>query len=327
MIATILRRWAGWLLLAIVLVVVARGVDWRGVLAAAAVGRPLWLLAAMAANASILALGAAQWLLFLPAGGRIPAAEMFHIVALTSSISNGGPVLAGHAAGIRLLATRGKLGHAVGLSVTILDQLAEGLAKLALIATAMLVVPAFDLRLVGAALLIAVPALAVAFTLLAHRRSLLDGLAARTTGGTARAAGFLARAVRQLDALRRPGRFGAGVLLALAQKAAEGLAIAAVAVALGVALPGWAVVAAVLAVSLSGVVAVTPGNVGGYEGSAFLVYQAAGVEPDSTLALALVQHAAYLIPLAGTGWLLESRRLWRGVEAAPRDTAEDRSGA
>ena len=56
---------------------------------------------------------------------------MFPIVALTASVSNGGPVLAGHATGIQLLATRGGLGHAAAISVTLLDQAAEGLVEFA----------------------------------------------------------------------------------------------------------------------------------------------------------------------------------------------------
>ena len=61
---------------------------------------------------------------------------MFGLVAVTSSVSNGGPPLAGHAAGARLLATRGELGNAAGVSVTILDQLAEGMTKLVVVAAA-----------------------------------------------------------------------------------------------------------------------------------------------------------------------------------------------
>ena len=105
------------------------------------------------------------------------------------------------------------------------------------------------------------------------------------------------------------------VLLGIAQKIVEGLAIVAVALALGITLPAWAVLAAVLAVSLSTLVAVTPANLGSYEGSAFLVFRSAGLDADSAIALAVIQHAAYLLPLAGTGWLWESARLWGRIRA------------
>jgi hypothetical protein len=45
-----------------------------------------------------------------------------------------------------------------------------------------------------------------------------------------------------------------------------------------------------------------------YEGSAFLVFTALGVDADMALALAIVQHVVYLIPLAGIGWVVSMTR-------------------
>jgi uncharacterized protein (TIRG00374 family) len=88
----------------------------------------------------------------------------------------------------------------------------------------------------------------------------------------------------------------------------EAFAIAAVIMALGVSVPWWGVVATLVAVNLSTLVSITPANLGVYEGSAFLVFTALGVDADMALALAMVQHVVYLIPLAGIGWVVSMTR-------------------
>ena len=171
------RLWAGWVVLSALAVMMARDFDWRGTVAATAGADPALLILAVVANGTILVLATAQWLLFLPEGARVPGRTMFGIVAVTSAVSNGGPPLAGHAAGARLLATRGELGNAGGVSVTILDQLAEGMTKLVVIAAAALFIPGFQYGL-AVALIVLIPALVAGFTLLAHRHDRLEDLAA-----------------------------------------------------------------------------------------------------------------------------------------------------
>jgi uncharacterized membrane protein YbhN (UPF0104 family) len=90
----------------------------------------------------------------------------------------------------------------------------------------------------------------------------------------------------------------------VAQKVAEGLALWAVAVALGVPLTAGGVILVLAAVNLSTMISVTPANVGIYEASALVAYAIVGVDTATAMGLAVLQHAAYLIPLAGVGWLL-----------------------
>ena len=306
----------GWALLTALVVVAALGMDSRQTLGVVAGADPLWLALAVLANGAILPLATVQWLLFLPRGTRIPPGKMFSIVALTASVSNGGPPLAGHATGIHLLATRGGIGHSAGVSLTILDQIAEGLAKLFVVAAAAALVPGFEYPVVGLGVVLGAPALALGFTALVHRGHVVKRLASQTTGRPGRVLGFLSRTVSHLDALRRPATFVPAVALAVAKKGLEALGVWAAAMALGLSLPLWVVVAVVVAVNLSGLVAPTPAHLGVYEGSAFLVLRAAGIEADLALAVALVAHAAYLLPLAGTGWLVESLRPWKRVDAS-----------
>lgn len=316
----------GWGVLTVLVVVAARTVAWGDVAHAVAGAHPLWLAAAVAANGAILLLATGQWLLFLPGSARVSPRRMFSIVAITSTVSNGGPPLAGHATGIHLLATRGGLGHAGGVSLTLLDQVAEGLAKWALLAVAAAVVPGFTSRGLGVAVIVGVPALAAAALLLAHRGHHLERLEARVRGWGARVLRFVVQGVHHLEALRRPRRFLAGVGLALLQKVAEGAAIAAVAAALGLALPPWVVVAALVAVNLTTLVSVTPANLGLYEGAAFLVYRAGGLDAETAAALAVVQHALYLLPLAGTGWAILTLQAAGARRRPARSTEVDGEG-
>ena len=133
----------GWTVLVALVAIAARGLDWPGVLGALAGARPVWLAAAVLANASILFIATAEWMLFVPAGVRVPPRTMFSIVAVTSTVSNSGPLLTGHATGIHLLATRAGLGPAGGVSLTILDQIAEGLAKWMVLILAVAMIPDF----------------------------------------------------------------------------------------------------------------------------------------------------------------------------------------
>ena len=79
------------------------------------------------------------------------------------------------------------------------------------------------------------------------------------------------------------------------------------------------------AVSLSTMVSAAPANLGVYEGSAFLAYRALGVTPETALALGVVQHVLYLIPMAGAGWLAVTlgRRESHGAMATTTESAGD----
>ena len=305
------RAWLGWLMLVVFVVVAVTSLDWTRVLQEAAAAHYGWLTLAVLANACILVLAAATWLLFLPKGGRVSPAKVFSIVAVMSTASNGGPLLAGHAAGIHLLSTRAGLGPAGATSVMILDQIAEGLAKWTLVVLAAVLVPGFEYRGAGLTIIVGAPALALGCAVLARREHVLEQFADRWRGWRGAVLRLVADTVHRLDAIRRPGRFSAGVGLSILQKVAEGLGIAAVASALGVDLLPWHVVAALLAVNFSTLVSITPANLGVYEGSLFLVLRTAGIDADLALAVAFLSHVAYLVPLAGTGLALESLRMWR----------------
>ena len=71
-------------------------------------------------------------------------------------------------------------------------------------------------------------------------------------------------------------------------------------------------------VALATMLPVAPGNLGVYEGAALLAYRWAGVDPETALALAVLQHLALLAAMGGAGWLAVTLR----GAPAPRGAAD-----
>ena len=298
-----------WLLLTALIVATIGRVDWTLAIAAVAKAKPLPLILAVLLNAMILVFATAQWLLFLPEGVSVARSKMFKIMAIMSTVANSGPAGGGAAVGVHLLARQEGVGHSVGLSVLLLDQLVEGLVKVAIVLLAIVVVPiGLEYKAVSATILIGVPTLFFVLTVIAHRRFVLESISERTTGFLGWILTKLNLVAANLEALRRPKKLSLTVVLGLLQKLVAALAITCILIAFGVVTPWWGILAVLVAVNLSTVVSVTPANLGVFEGAAFLVYTSLGISSDTAVALAIVQHAAYLIPLAGIGWVISSVR-------------------
>ncbi len=302
------RRWM-WLIGSVVatslLAIVFNSVDWARVWQEVRRVHFGWLALAVAFNLSIIALWTKQWSVFLPRKQKVGYRTMFETVALMAMVSNALPYMIGQASGVLLLAKRGKVGHAIGLSVLALDQLAEGLAKLSVLAVVALLIPIPPWLRQGILLLVSV-VLTLLVTLLwfAHRhREPTKPLDHAKASLLRRILHFGSRWAHHLEALRSVKVFGAGLGLALAMKAAEAAAILAVQQSFGIALPLWSVLLVLISVGIVTMVGVVPGNLGVYEATVFFVYQYVGASPEQALGLAVIQHVCYLIPLAGTGYL------------------------
>ena len=302
-------RWKGWLaawlILSLLAVFAARDIQWAEAASAASGADAVWLILAGVANLAILVLTSLQWRVFLPRDSPVSVRTMFRAAAISSTVSNSAPLLTGQAVGIRLLATEGGVGYPVATSVAVLDQLAEGLAKLTLVSVLAWGAPvAWGQGAAPALLAVGVPVLLLGSYWLAHRADALDRWSAAAHGWARRALEGLAQLAHGMEAIRRPRMFALGAVMAVGQKGLEAMAIWAVAAAFGVTLTPWETVAILSAVSFSTMLPLAPANLGVYEGSAVLVYLALGLERDTALGLALVQHALYLMAVAGPGWLL-----------------------
>jgi uncharacterized membrane protein YbhN (UPF0104 family) len=301
-----------------------RGVEPGRLLALVRGADGAWLLTALCVNGVIPLLWTAQWRLFLPRDRALGFRAMFGVVATMAMLVNSVPLLVGTATGVHLLARRARVGNATALSVIALDQLAEGMAKLlVLLALAWFTPLPSALRSAAAALAVGVALLLLAVTAAARahgrERSYVPSLHA-----LAAARRFIGDWAAGLEGARRPGVLAGGLTLGLAMKCAEAGGILAVQAALGVDLPVWSALAVLAAVNLSTMVSVAPGNVGVYEGSTYLAYTALGLAPESALGLALLQHAAYLAPMAGTGWVMMILAPGQGAAQAAAEALDER---
>lgn len=272
--------------------------------------QPLWLVAAVGGNFAILLLWSFQWSVFLPGGRRVAYRRMFETIALMAMVMNSVPYMMGQASGVLLLARRGRVGHTVALSVMALDQLAEGLGKISVLLIVALFIPVPPWLRHGILVLVtAVLSFLVLLLWFAHRHREPAEPPAHGSSSLARSVThFISRWAHHLEALRSARVFGVGLLLALGMKAAEALAIFAVQRSFGVDLPLWSVLLVLATVGLATMVALVPGNLGVYEAAVFFVYRYIGASPEQALGLALIQHLCYLVPLAGTGYLLLLRQ-------------------
>ncbi len=313
-------RGSKWVWLLSLLVVTAcllftfRGIAWRDALTLTWGASWSWIFVAVVANCAILPLAAYQWIRFLPRSKPVSFQRMMWITAVTSTISNGGPFLAGHAAGVHLLATQGRTGYSAAVSVKALDQLAEGIAKLLLFGVTVALAPlSGGLRGGGAVLLLVVSLFGCALLVSAHRGHHLERLAGRLPVALRGSLLFASEVAVQMESLRRPRLFLSGVGLAVLEKIAEGVALVAVLTALGVTLPAWGVLLVLSAINLSTMASITPANLGIYEASAVVAYGLVGLEPELAIGAAILQHVAYLVPMVGVGWVMMASRGGRAI--------------
>lgn len=301
------QRWLwllAWLALTGLVVLSARYVAWDRAWLTITQAAPLWIMVALVANFMILPVLAWQWVLMLPPDNRVAFPLMQRIMFIVVSVAHTGPPFAGHAAGIYLVATRGGAGYAAAVSAKAIDQLSEGVSKLAMLVTVMSVVPvSTPLRSAGFVILLGVPVLFAVLFIMAHRVNALDYWAARLGQRLSAFLHFVASVCRQMETLRHPGQLAFVLGLGLLQKVLEGLAIWAVLVALGLNVPGWGIVLCLTAVNMSTMISVTPANLGVYEATAVLVYGLLGLDSETALSAAVLQHVAYLVPFVGCGWV------------------------
>ena len=284
-----------WIAAAGLLWLASRGADWSRAWELTRGARPAWLVIAVLANLSILALWAALWRRFVPVTpGRPTFGAFLGVATITSAVMNTVPLLVGHASAVMLLVRRARLETSTALSVLALDQLGEGITKLTVFALAALVVPLPAAMRAGiASISLGVAVLLLVLLLLHHRGERFERV--RLIGP------FIAGAARNLAVLRRPSVATESFLLALAMKGAEAAAIAAVMHAFGVDLPPATALVILAATNLATMLPVAPANLGAYEAAAAATYRWLGVPPDLALAVAVVQHACFLLPAIGAG--------------------------
>jgi uncharacterized protein (TIRG00374 family) len=302
-----------WLGATLLIVLVFRAAGWTRVAGIGSRIDSAWLVMALCGNLAIQPFAAIQWRLLLPKDQRIRLRKMLSITALSSLAMNTAPAVVGHASAVLLLARQPGICHGTALSVLALDQLTEAIAKVTVVLLAIVILPTPDwIQQSAIALGVGVVAFLVAMIAAAHHH---DVLARRASSATPRSAiAFVARWTNRLETLRTPRRFTAALMACFAMKLVEGLAIIATQHALGVDLPASSAVLILAAAGFGTMVPLAPGNLGTYEAAVFLAYRWLGVSAGDAVALAVVQHLAYLAASTGAGYAVLSMRQIRALK-------------
>ena len=265
-----------------------------------------WIVAAVLCFLAILPLWALEWRILAPrsSGNTLPV--MLGVVAITSSTLNTSAFFVGEAVAVVLLVARVGLTRAAALSVLAMDQLLVGIAKLVVLAAGAFTLSRPTWMKSGVLLLGAgVAALLATCVLAAWNHEAIPSLAARVI--PTRLAAALGKMAESLAPLRSPSRSGRVLLLALAKKAVEVLAILCVQRAFGANLPVASGILVLAALSLATLLPIVPGNLGVYEAAVVLTYTHLGIPAEQALGMAVVQHACYFAALALPGYVWLAR--------------------
>lgn len=305
-------RIAAFLVVTVGLVFALRKFDWAK-LATVIVGVKVHcLVLGVLANAGIIVFWGFYWRALLPKRESVSYRDMLEIGAIASSVMNSVPFGAGHATGFGLLVKRGGISSEAAAAVMALDQLGEGVIKVVifLLAATFAPLPPWMRRgVLGASAGVGVMIL-VLFTA-AHRAPHPESSHAQKhaerTHWWSRVWTFLIKLSHSLDALRDWRKSGEAFLSVAAMRTAELLAIMAVQHALHTDYSVGSSILVLAAVVLATMLPISPGNLGAYEAAVYLAYTALGQPSESALGLAIVQHACFLIPSAGIGYLFVAK--------------------
>jgi uncharacterized protein (TIRG00374 family) len=305
-------RWLLALVTLALLVRLASGVAWREVWATAAAASPRWLIAAALVNLATPAVRGGRWWLFLHAAGSPSLVLALHAAYVGSGLNNLLPASGGDAARALLVARRSMIPSATALATLAVDRLVEIATYLALVLGAPLVVavPAMVRRGERAAALI-LGALVLAGIVAAHmaRRRSRSGQAATSRHGRLRA--HLARFVTGVVELPTPRRVIPAVALSLVAWSLQAATYHLAALATGLEVSFAASTVAMLAVNLSFLFPLTPGNVGVFQAMYALTMGAFGVSSSAAIATALLLQALQILPMTAFALVLAPDLLFR----------------
>jgi uncharacterized membrane protein YbhN (UPF0104 family) len=287
----------GLAILTIALIVTARNVDWTKTVAALKGANPGWLGVGVLANGAILLFWALFWKALRPrAEESIRYLRSLEIVSISSALMNTLPFGGGHASSIVLLVKQGNTTRRGALSILALDQLGEGVLKIIVLACASLAMPLPSwMRAALTTVLLVVGAWLVTLVV-------------------------VSRTTNELEVLKSVRRSVAALGCVAGMKLAELVAIVAVQAAYSVHVSFGGSLLVLATTILATMLPLSPGNLGTYEASVFLVYRYLGVAPEVALSLAIVQHVCFMIPAVGVGYVVfwVNSLGWKAILSARR---------
>jgi uncharacterized protein (TIRG00374 family) len=310
------RRLAHWGATAAALTLVvalASTVEWSETWRAVRAASPMLLVAAGVANLASLATRATRWWIFLRAAGAPSYGAALRGAVVGSGLNNLLPANGGEAARVLLVSRRAGVSSATVLATVALDRLVEFLSCVALLAVAPLVAPLpaalarwrapGAVALAGLALVVGV--LARRAALVAHAPMVPAGVLEEVLPATrSRVRAYLARFAAAMTGLPTPRRLAPALLLSLVSWSGQAAVYHLTARALGLPVGVAASTAAMLAVNLSFLVQLTPGNVGIFQVLYALVMAAYGVSHHAAIGAAVVIQTLQIVPVTALALVL-----------------------
>jgi len=256
--------------------------------ASLAQAQPRWLLAAGAAFVTALLCSAAAWRAGLRACGSVCCyTDVSARYAVGSLVNAVAPAHLGGAVRLALLSQtlpgRDRLWRTGGIGALVAGARALALAALVLVAALWGEIPVWPAPVIGAAVLV--------------------GLVVVLALGP-RVSGKLGSLLEVFRILRKSPREGAALIGWIGVSfAARLVAAAAIAAALGLPAPVWSAFVLVTAISLAGIIPLTPGNFGAGAGAATLALHGTGIGVGTSLAAGVAFQAVETVAGMGAGLL------------------------
>ncbi|HZO18219.1 MAG TPA: lysylphosphatidylglycerol synthase transmembrane domain-containing protein [Gemmatimonadaceae bacterium] len=287
-------------------------VAWSDVWATAVRASPAWLLVAALVNLATPAVRGIRWWVFLRAVGSPSVPLAVHAAYVGSGLNNLLPASGGDPARALLVARRSSIPSATALATLTVDRLVEIATYLVLLLAAPLVLsvppPLRHAQTVSGLILGALMIAAFLATRMARDRSPL-------ASGRGRIGSFMARFVTGVAELPTARRVVPAMLLSLVAWGLQGATYHLTAVATGLPVSFGASVVAMLAVNLSFLFPLTPGNVGVFQVVYAVTLGAYGISSDAAVATALLLQAVQILPMTALALVLAPDLLFRRARA------------
>ena len=264
-----------------------------------------WLVVAFFFNFSILLVWTTLWSVLIPRDVSIPFWKLFQINTFMSTSCNTLPFPGGHAVGLVLFSKLAKIKHSVALSVLALDQMMEGMVKVGVLTLTASFSPLPEEMQQGIqTFIVLILIFSVLMFYAAHKMPKQTLNEKDSPSSFFKIKVFISQWAGHLEVLKDYRVFILGLALSLLMMAFQVLGIWAVQKGLGQELPFWTTILVMAALNLATIFPLTPGNFGVYEATAFLIYKFSGISSETSLSLAFLQHICFLLPMAGTGWIV-----------------------
>lgn len=269
---------------------------------------------------------ALRWRLLLSPLGQLPYGQVRDVLLTGFMVNNILPARAGELARALVLWKVTGTGRRAALATIGVERLFDGMVligMLSLLGGAFAEVPDWATRMGHVTTAVLGALAAVSLWLAFHHRSLLRlveaGLFFLPRRWRERVTGFLARFVDGMQVLRRPRVLVLVLLLSAVVWSMEVVVYYLMMWGIGIELPPWAAMLALVVTNFGIAVPSAPGHVGVYEAACSGAVMALGVASELALSYAIAVHLLLFVCITGSGLLLMWRLGLRLGELTGRD--------